>query len=285
MDIIKPFDPWDDPFCTCPKKYSLNPYTGCSHSCIYCYISSYIPHAFECRPKKNLLLRVKKDIKKAENLLISMSNSSDPYPPIERDYGLTRDVLKILCEKKDPLLIVTKSDIITRDLDILKRMPVTVTFTITTLDLIHRKLEPNAPSPKDRLNAIKRLRMENIPVGVRLDPVIPGLNLDFKDVIREAANVGATHIISSTFKPRPDGWKRFKTVFPEIAEKLSPLYFERGEVHRGTRYLPPGIRKKILEEIKNEAEDMGLSFACCREGFSMGSGSNSCDGSHLLEGI
>ena len=280
MDIIRPFDPWDDPLCSCKKKYSLNPYTGCSHECVYCYITSYIPHAFDCRIKKNLIKRLSKDLKKAENILVSMSNSSDPYPPIEREYGLTRQCLKLFCQKRHPLLIVTKSDIVIRDIDILKKMPAAVTITITTLEAVHKKLEPNAPSPKERLNAIKKLSMENIPVGVRLDPVIPELNTDFRHVIKEVANSGASHIVSSTFKPRPDGWKRFKTQFPEIAQKLTPLYFERGEVHKGSRYLPKDIRRGMLEEIKEETEGMGLSFSTCREGFLMGS--KSCDGSHLL---
>ncbi|MBI5253313.1 MAG: radical SAM protein, partial [Euryarchaeota archaeon] len=78
------FDPWRDPLCTCPRKYSLNPYTGCEHRCVYCYITSYIPRGFECRIKKNLLGEVKRDRKKLNKKIpISMSNSSDPYTTME----------------------------------------------------------------------------------------------------------------------------------------------------------------------------------------------------------
>ncbi|MDI6639569.1 MAG: hypothetical protein QMD78_01965, partial [Methanocellales archaeon] len=90
MDVIRKFDPWGDPLCTCPPKYSFSPYTGCSHRCAYCYITSYIPNAFNCRPKKDLLKRVKKDVSKVDLAIpISISNSSDPYPPEEKDVLLT----------------------------------------------------------------------------------------------------------------------------------------------------------------------------------------------------
>ncbi|RLF51539.1 MAG: radical SAM protein, partial [Thermoplasmata archaeon] len=73
MYYIKEFDPWNSPYCTCPPKYSLNPYTGCDHCCIYCYITSYIPNAFQVRTKKDFFKKLQKDVKKIDkNKVVSL---------------------------------------------------------------------------------------------------------------------------------------------------------------------------------------------------------------------
>ncbi len=280
MDVIKPFDPWEGSLCTCRDKFSLNPYTGCSHGCIYCYITSYIPNAFKCRPKKDLLRRVQRDLKHIERKVISISNSSDPYPPMEKNYGLTRQVLEMLCKNDHPALIVTKSDLVARDVDIIGTFPCAVMFTITILKREHKKLEPHAPSPKRRLIAMKKLSEKGVPVGLRLDPIIPGLSSDFKEVIAKASEAGASHVVSSTFKPRPDCWKRFKVVFPDLANELHPFYFDKGERHQGSRYLPKRLRESLLKDVKTEALGQGMSFGVCREGLNLNT-AKSCDGSHL----
>ena len=84
--ILRPFDPWKGQLCTCPPKLSLNPYTGCPHGCLYCYASSYIPRFAECRPKVDLLKRLARESSKIRpKTLVALSNSSDPYPPLEKE--------------------------------------------------------------------------------------------------------------------------------------------------------------------------------------------------------
>lgn len=280
MEVIKPFDPWEGTLCTCRNKYSLNPYTGCSHCCIYCYITSYIPHGFNSRPKKDIVRRVQKDLKKVDKKVISMSNSSDPYPPMERKKKLTRGVLRLLCDNQHPTLIITKSDIVTRDIDILNAMPSAVMFSITTLSDAYKKLEPKAPPPQKRLEALKKLRKEGVPAGIRLDPLIPGLSLDIDKVVKAADNAGALHVTTSTFKPRPDAWKRFENTFPEIARKTRKLYFEDGKRIQGSRYLPKKIRLDMLNQVKELVLENGMTFGVCREGLDL-TKAESCDGSHL----
>ena len=113
--IIRPFDPWRSPLCTCPPKLSLDPYTGCEHGCLYCYASSYIKNFYRCRPKRNLIELVRRDLRRIpEDTLISMSNSSDPYPPMERRLKLTRRCLKEFRGRNLRILIVTKGDTILR---------------------------------------------------------------------------------------------------------------------------------------------------------------------------
>ena len=110
--ILRPFDPWKNPLCTCPPKLSLNPYTGCQHGCIYCYASSYIPRFQECRPKVDLLKRLEKELAKINpDTLVAMSNSSDPYPPMEEELRLSRGCLQILKRMDCRVQVVTKSDI------------------------------------------------------------------------------------------------------------------------------------------------------------------------------
>ena len=287
MQVIRPFDPWKGPLCTCPRKYTLNPYTGCSHCCIYCYITSYIPNAFNCRPKENLLVKVRRDIRKIDrSIVISMSNSSDPYPSIEKDLCLTRKVLRIFRDYDLRVLIITKSDLVVRDVDILSSMRSSVSFTITTMDEeIASRLEPFAPDPWKRVDAIEKLVKEGVKVSVRLDPIIPYLNdseKNIEEVISAVEDAGALHIVTSTFKPKFDSWKRFEKVFPEIANKLYNYYFKLGRKVGSSRYLPLSIRKELMEKVRKIAIKYGLSFATCREGFPKLRTAPSCDGSHLV---
>jgi DNA repair photolyase len=286
MDVIREFDPWGDPLCTCPKKLTLNPYTGCPHACLYCYITSFIPRAFECRPKKNLLARVERDLMKVdENLVISMSNSSDPYPPIEEKIGLTRSCLKLFAERGSLIQVITKSDIVVRDADLLSKMKSVVSFTITTLDKnLSSKLEPCAPEPERRLRAMKELSKAGVPVTLRLDPVIPFLNdSHIEEIVKAASSSGAVHVTSSTFKPRNDSWRRMRSAFPEICSRIYDLYFKMGMRHHNSWYLPKEFRRELMEKVKRACEENGLTFSTCREGLEGLNTSKTCDGSHLIE--
>ena len=284
MQVIQKFDPWNSPLCSCPPKFSLNPYTGCSHRCIYCY-ATYIPNFYHPRPKKNFIEKIKKDLKNLpENSLISLSNSSDPYLPEEKTYKLTRKFLQEFKNYNLRLLIITKSDLLLRDLDILKNLKVAVTFTITSLNPeIYKKLEPNAPLPEKRIKAIEKLTQAGIKVGVRFDPIFPFLNdKEAEKIIKTVKKAGSLHIISSTFKPRRDSWQRFKKAFPQIAKKLEKLYFEKGEKIQNSWYLPKKFRKTILLKVKKICDKEKISFSCCREGFLELNSAKSCDGSHLI---
>jgi DNA repair photolyase len=251
---------------------------------VYCYITSYIPRAFDCREKKNLLERVERDLKKLNKPLISMSNSSDPYPPMETKLKLTRGCLEIFKRENVRVQVITKSGLVARDVDILAELPVVVSFTITTLDKnLARKLEPRAPPPSERLGAMRTLSKSGVPVTLRLDPIFPGLNDgEIKRIVGAAVDAGAKHVTFSTFKPRPDGWRRFSRVFPEIARKLAPLYFEKGKRHHNSWYLPLNLRKALMEEVKEICDRAGLGFASCREGLDELTTTQTCDGSYLM---
>ena len=284
MDVIRDFDPWHDPLCTCSKKYGFNPYTGCSYRCVYCYVTSYVPRAFECRIKKNLLKRAARDLKQVDKCrVISMSNSSDPYPSMEAKFKLTRACLELFLREGCQVQVITKSDLVTRDIDLLSKMRCVVSFTITTLKRnLSQKLEPRAPPPERRLEAMKKLSSAGVPVSLRLDPIVPGLNDTEIEQIVKAAATSAKHVTSSTFKPRPDSWHRVRRVFPDATAKLAPLYFERGERHHNSWYLPRELRLELMKRVKKACDENGLTFASCREGLRELTTGGSCDGSHLI---
>lgn len=281
--IISLFDPWKSKLCTCPKKYSLNPYTGCAHACVYCYITSYIPRAFEARLKRNLLKQVKRELARLDpRFPVTMANSSDPYQPLEARHKQTRSCLKLLKERGFKVEIITKGDLVVRDARLLAEMQAAVAITITTLDEdIATRLEPRAPSPERRLCALQNLAQRGIPVACRIDPVIPWINEDVEELVKELAHIGVSHVVSSTFKPRPDSWRRFAGAFPEQAERLRVLYFERGSRVQNSYYLPAELRFRLLRRVRDACERHGISFATCREGFRLNT-APSCDGTHLL---
>lgn len=273
--IIREFDPWKSKLCTCPGKYSLNPYTGCDHCCVYCYITGYIKDAFHCRPKEDLIRRLQRELKKIDKRkVVSMANSSDPYPRLEKKVGLTRKVLELFVRENIKFQIVTKSDIVVRDIDLLEKANCCVAVTITTMDeSIAKELEPGAPLPVRRVEALKELKGNGIPVSVRIDPVIPGLT-DPLQVLNEVQFVD--HVTASTLKLRPDAVKRMSKVFPDMTRRLKSLCTERVG---NAMYLPREMRVELLGILKEQCGKYGISFGSCREGMKS---EKSCDGSHLV---
>ncbi len=283
MTLISKFDPWHSQLCTCPPKLTFNPYTGCDHACVYCYASSYIPKFFDCRPKKNLILRLKREAAKLNGEIISISNSSDPYPNLEAKTGLMRKCLKILSRQNCRIQIITKSDLVVKDIDLLRKVPSMVSMTITTDDDTTAEIiEPHAPLPSKRLRAIETLVYRGVPVSVRIDPIIPFINDNPERLVETLASLGVKHITASTYKVRPDNWQRLSIVLPEISEKLKPFYFEKGEKRGGYLYLPRELRLQLLKKLYDLTEKYKLSLGTCREGLTF-LDTAICDGSYLLE--
>ncbi|MEM0215470.1 MAG: radical SAM protein [Archaeoglobaceae archaeon] len=272
MRVLKPFDPWKSKLCTCGYKLSFNPYTGCAHRCDYCY-ATYIPRFWEVREKKDLLRNLRKDLEELKgNEVISMSNSSDPYPPIEKEKMITRECLKLFREFDANVLIVTKSDLVIRDLDILSEMNAVVSMTITGCD----QLEKFAPPTERRIVAFKEIS-EFLPVVLRFDPIIPFLNENRLELIEICE---PEHVVTSTLKLRRDSFNRIAKTLPWLAEGLRRLYFEEGEKLGGYWFLKKDLRLEILRKIEDFCESLGISCGFCREGFEFKA--KSCDGKHLL---
>jgi len=282
MGLISQFDPWRSALCTCPPKLTLNPYTGCEHACIYCYASTYIPRFFDCRPKKNLISRLKREAAKLRGETVSIANSSDPYPSLEARTCLTRSCLEILCKHDCKIQIVTKSSLVARDADLLSKMPSMVSLTITTGDdATARLIEPEAPSSSERLKAAEILIAKGIPTSVRIDPIIPLVNDEPESLIKKLASIGVRHVTSSTLKMRPGNWRRFRIALPKTAKRLEALYFEEGEKMGNYAYLPEDMRFQLLRKVGCLAQKYGMKFGTCRDGLSH-LNTATCDGSWLL---
>lgn len=192
-----------------PFDRSINPYRGCEHGCIYCFARpthSYMNLSpgldFESKlfAKPNGAELLAKEIGKKgyECKPIALGTNTDPYQPIEKKYQYTRAALKVLAASKHPFTITTKSDLVLRDLDILKPLAskrlVAVGISVTSLDhRLSRQMEPRASAPHKRLKAIETLAKAGIPVVVQIAPVIPAINdMELEKIMQAAKDHGAT---------------------------------------------------------------------------------------------
>jgi DNA repair photolyase len=157
-----------------------------------------------------------------------------------------------------------------------------VSLTITTEDdKIAKLIEPNAPSSTERLKAAKILIDNDIPTSVRMDPIIPTINDNPENLIKTLASISVKHITASTYKVKLDNWQRFSNALPRTAEKLKPLYFEKGEKIGRYIYLPEDLRLKLMENTAILAKSYHVKFGTCRENLSQ-LNTATCDGSWLL---
>jgi DNA repair photolyase len=191
-----------------PFTYSVNPYRGCEHGCAYCYarpgheflgLSSGLDFESRIFVKEDApeLLRKEFHSSKWEPQTVSMSGVTDPYQPVERRLQLTRRCLEVFAEFRNPVGIVTKSALVSRDRDLLgdlaRHQATHVFLSITTLDAeLARIMEPRAATPTARLRTIREVTDAGIPVGVLVAPIIPGLTDHEAPAILDAArNAGA----------------------------------------------------------------------------------------------
>jgi DNA repair photolyase len=193
-----------------PFTIGLNPYRGCEHGCAYCFARPYHEYLgwssgldFETKILVKLrapeLLRGELSAPRWRPQNISMSGATDCYQPCERQFKVTRSCLEVCAEFRQPISIVTKNALVTRDLDVLvelARFSATAVYvSVTTLDRdLAGKLEPRASRPEARLRAIRELSAAGIPVGVMTAPLIPGLNdQEMPRILEAAADAGAKY--------------------------------------------------------------------------------------------
>jgi len=219
--------------------YTINPYTGCLHGCVYCYarfMTRYTNHSMPwgcfCDVKLNAPDILQKQIVKAKKGLVSLSTVTDPYQALEKKYAITRRILHILSDHQFPVSVLTKSGLVVRDIDLLKRFDredCEVGFSMATLDEnIRRHFEPHAPPVSERIQALRRLHEEGIHTWVFLAPVLPYLTkqslAELLNEIKESVDsllvdtlnikCGNWHTISGVLrKAYPAQMKNWKTVF------------------------------------------------------------------------
>lgn len=192
-------------------SYSMNPYQGCEHGCIYCYArntheywgySAGLDFERKILYKVNAVELLEKKLRsknwKAQNIMLS--GNTDCYQPIERKLEITREMLKVLLKLKHPVSIITKNSLILRDMDILKQMAamnlVHVSISITSLsDETRRVVEPRTASIKKRLATVKKLSDNNIPINVMMAPIIPAINShEIIPLVKKVSELGARSV-------------------------------------------------------------------------------------------
>lgn len=183
---------------------SVNPYRGCEHGCAYCFarltheylgFSAGLDFETKIMVKEDApeLLQAELSSRKWKPQLIAMSGVTDPYQPIERKLRITRRCLEVLARFRNPVAIITKNRLVTRDIDVLSQLAaysaVVVNISVTSLDVkLQRILEPRTSPPQARLDAIKQLSAAGVPVGVMVAPIIPGLTDHEVPAILEACS-------------------------------------------------------------------------------------------------
>ncbi len=214
--------------------YSLNPYRGCTHGCIYCYSSFVIG---EDRPwgefldvKRNIPKVLHDELDKKDRGIVRLGSVTDPYQEAERHCKLTRRCLKQLGKKDLPVLIQTKSDLVTRDIDILDEMEADIGFTITSLDDEFRKrFEPEAPSIGRRLSAARELSEEGLNVWAFIGPILPFENDREQGLkrLKETLNsIGIEEIYLDKLNMREGIWREMQSLMDEeMEEKYKKIYF------------------------------------------------------------
>jgi len=193
-----------------PFEQSVNPYRGCEHGCVYCYARpshAYLDLSpgldFEqkifIKPEAASVLRRELSKPGYECRPITLGSNTDAWQPVERDLGITREILQVLAEFRHPVNVITKSALVERDLDLLQDLArdnlADVLVSVTTLDdELKRRLEPRTAGPRRRLDTLRRLSAAGIPCGVLAAPMIPGLNdHELEGILAAAADAGARY--------------------------------------------------------------------------------------------
>jgi DNA repair photolyase len=229
-----------------PFDASVNPYRGCEHGCAYCYarptheylgLSAGLDFETKILVKHDAPELLRKAMEKPgwKPTALSFSGVTDPYQPVERRLKLTRRCLEVLAEFRNPVSVVTKNALVTRDRDVLAELAAhgaaAVFISVTTLDAsLARRLEPRTSPPDRRLAAVARLAASGVPVGVLVAPVIPGLNdHEIPAILAAASKAGAKHA----------GWVPLR--LPGAVAPLFEAWLDRHE---------PGRKAKILGRVR-----------------------------------
>lgn len=257
--------------------YSLNPYRGCEHGCAYCYARRY--HEFLgfssgldfeskllVKPRAPALLREELSRPSWHAGKLACSGVTDCYQPVERKLRITRGCLEVLAECRQPVVLITKNHLITRDADLLAQLAAwragAALISVTTLDpALAATLEPRASLPRMRLAAVTALRDAGVPVGVSVAPVIPGLNDHEIPAILDAARAAGAQFATYSIVRLPGS---VADVFAEwlgrhVSPEASSRILQRIRDMRGGRLNEqrPGIRMKGEGAL---AEQIGRLF-------------------------
>jgi DNA repair photolyase len=264
-----------------PFTWTINPYRGCEFGCRYCY-ARYTHEFMEMRDgmefeqkiyvkqhAAGLLRHELRRVKRHES--VALGTATDPYQPAERRYEVTRAILEeFSLHRGYELGIVTKSDMVVRDLDVLQRVAQTnklsINMTITTLDSsLARILEPRAPRPDLRIEAVRAMVKAGLRVGISCSPVIPGITdspKDLESLIKAAADAGADYVFANPLFLKPCSAAVFlpflEQHFPHLAGNYRQRYQDRA-------FLPAAYGKRLSQLVTRLREKYKMTRATRRD--------------------
>jgi DNA repair photolyase len=257
-----------------PFNWTINAYRGCSHACTYCfarpthdYLGLGIGEDFDRKivVKINAVEKLRAELRAPtwRGDPIAMGTNTDPYQRCEGKYRLTRGIIEALTERANPFSILTKSALILRDLDLLKRAAevtdVHVAFSIGTLDeRIWRATEPGTPNPRRRVDAVQAITAAGIPVSVLIAPILPGLSdskAQLREVVRAVVDAGATSVTALALHLRPGVREHFMSWLVEFDPELHTRYESR---YAGGAYIDREYREWLSGTVRTFARHAGL---------------------------
>ena len=247
-------------------KWSLNPYQGCFHSCVYCFARAHAKLAdrdpgagFSARVgvKVNApeLLRQELSRRSWKREMVAFGTATDPYQPIEGRYRITRRCLEAFRDYRTPIGLITKGTMVIRDIDVLvelsRRAKATVTFSIPTVDeVVWSRTEPGTPPPRKRLKVLKALVDAGIEAGVGMAPVLPGLSdapSQLEATVAAAAEAGACYVWANVVYLKPGTKEHFMEFlgrdYPQLVHRYRELF------PGGAAYLPNGVKAPIVTAV------------------------------------
>lgn len=256
-----------------PFRWTMNPYRGCRHACRYCYARPThefwgldAGREFEQRvfAKVNAPEVLRQELRKTSwrSEPIAIGTASDPYEPAESQYKLTRRILEVLRDQRNPASITTKGTLVRRDVDVLRELDleasVQVSFSVGSIDdQVWKETEPGAPRPMARLEAMQFLVENGINAGVSMAPILPGISdspESIEAVVEAAASHGAQFLSANLLFLKPGSKEWFMPLIREAYPHLIPGY---AKIYRQT-YAPREYTSRVLQVVDAARRQWGL---------------------------
>lgn len=262
-----------------PFEWTINPYRGCEFGCTYCY-ARYTHEFMELRDardfekkiyaKENAAGILRRELRSFQkpNRGIAIGTATDPYQPAERHFQVTRQILEILAMARGlRLSITTKSDLVVRDLDLFREISrnnrLQINLSITTTDeKLARLLEPRAPRPDLRFEAVRKLVTEGLSAGVLMMPLLPAITTsdqNLEKVVCQAAQHQAQYLHAGVVFLMPSAQARF---FPFLAKNFPHLVARYRKTFARSAFLPKEFKWEVLEKIRILKERFGIKERC-----------------------
>ena len=240
--------------------YSLNPYYGCQHGCVYCYVPNVLRVEREdwgkfVNIRRNMPKVLSKELRNKRKGVVGISTVTDPYQPLEKKFKLTRYCLQELLKHDFPICVQTKSDLVLRDIDLISKFSdAEVGITITTLNDNERALlEPNSSSIQKRLFALKKLKEADIKTYVFFGPIYPTIELkDISKIVEIFADCSVDYVMVDKFNLKKGVWESIKNVLSSDYKTMN-IFYERLFIDK--KYYP-----KIFSTIKEECIKNNIGF-------------------------